>query len=1207
MYQSKVFFSAYFAFLLYAGILSDANSATRLFSFQLEYKNTQYTLGAFKIILTGPATLTFSDQSCTYRAADIGELNPINNTLIMGGVSDAGIGTGVLMACQVTLGTEFQLSHFSIALDSLADTNRTSLLNKLSAGTDFLLKEITSTNHPPSINGTPTTKATPGVVYNFVPTASDADGDALSFSIKNAPPWAGFNTTTGTLSGTPTAKDYGIYGNIVISVTAGTDTVALPAFELSVDDISNPVAVDIPDGTFSTTQNVTLTCQDDGSGCSLLYYTLDGSTPTTSSTLYSAPISVSATTTLKYIAVDKSGRVSDVRTKNFIINKTITPPTVTITYPTDGSTFNPFYPLTGITGSTSDPGNTGIAKVELQITDGVNYMVVRNGTQRFIPTSSWLASTDLFTPDTWKNWDFGTNNLWTSGQTYTITVRVTDKAGNTASSISHFTYTDNIILSGTVLDSNKQPVAGVSITLENNDTTLPKIVLTTDPSGKYLWEVSKSGWSGTITPKKPGYKFDQASRTITAIKTNQLNNDFTATAVAVEQEALAIIMAGGDVNDHLWTATKSVADLAYTTLIKKGLLEKNIRYLSVYNKKDSNIFAPASSSALKEAITNWAINSVSPTRPLILYMVDHGDDDAKFYATKPKDSDPDIITAAMLKEWLDTLQNKTGAKVILIIDACYSGSFLQALKPAAGIKRIVLASTGANEKACFSYDGSLSFSSYFWNSIRQSNSLQESFNSSADAIQQSSTSVTPQHARLDADSDGLYNKANNESNIISDTYLGNPMLMAGISPAIIQTMGNAFMEEGGSTLPLWVTVNQPTEKIAWVWAVVVPPGASSEGSNPIIVDTPVLSLKYNSTNKRYETLFDGTQFSKPGQYVVTFFAQANDSDGWISVPKSVTIQVGKDSFEPDNTPDEANIIVINSETPQHHNTHVDNDADWVKFYALKGVKYQVIASKLEKNTNLVLERYDSDKATRLGSAKTEIPGADVTLAFTAEKEGMIYIKAKPFAQGVFGADTGYDLKVTFPDAPIVIPLVALLTTPDNKSIPNAVIKTGGNETAITDANGQFTLMADSGKSTVDLFDSSGQSIKAGVTVKLSGKTLTLTSTPGTVITTSMVLDVDKSGTVDATDGVLLLRKLNGASTIDTGVVLPIGQTNSTVMTSINAIGTKLDVDQSGTVDATDGVLILRKLNGASTIDTGVVLPTGQTNSSVMMAIDAISK
>ncbi|MBF0272424.1 MAG: DUF1566 domain-containing protein [Magnetococcales bacterium] len=102
------------------------------------------------------------------------------------------------------------------------------------------------------------------------------------------------------------------------------------------------------------------------------------------------------------------------------------------------------------------------------------------------------------------------------------------------------------------------------------------------------------------------------------------------------------------------------------------------------------------------------------------------------------------------------------------------------------------------------------------------------------------------------------------------------------------------------------------------------------------------------------------------------------------------------------------------------------------------------------------------------------------------------------------------------------------------------------------------------------------------------------------------LDVDKSGSVDATDGVLILRRLNGASTIDTGVVLPSGQTNASVMQSIDGLGLTLDVDQGGQVDATDGVLILRRLNGASTIDTGVALSAQSSNATVMDTIDRLT-
>ena len=89
-------------------------------------------------------------------------------------------------------------------------------------------------NNPPSISGSPTTSVTAGQAYAFQPTASDPDGQTLTFSIVNRPTWATFNTATGRLSGTPTAAQVGTYSGIVISVTDGVSSVSLPAFSITV-------------------------------------------------------------------------------------------------------------------------------------------------------------------------------------------------------------------------------------------------------------------------------------------------------------------------------------------------------------------------------------------------------------------------------------------------------------------------------------------------------------------------------------------------------------------------------------------------------------------------------------------------------------------------------------------------------------------------------------------------------------------------------------------------------------------------------------------------------------------------------------------------------------------------------------------------------------------------------------------------------------
>ncbi len=98
-------------------------------------------------------------------------------------------------------------------------------------------------NTAPVISGTPQTVVDANSGYVFQPNASDADGDTLTFSVANKPAWAAFSSSTGQLSGTPSAQDAGSFNNIVISVNDGTDTASLPAFGIVV---KSPPVVNSP-------------------------------------------------------------------------------------------------------------------------------------------------------------------------------------------------------------------------------------------------------------------------------------------------------------------------------------------------------------------------------------------------------------------------------------------------------------------------------------------------------------------------------------------------------------------------------------------------------------------------------------------------------------------------------------------------------------------------------------------------------------------------------------------------------------------------------------------------------------------------------------------------------------------------------------------------------------------------------------------------
>ena len=109
-------------------------------------------------------------------------------------------------------------------------------------------------NNPPVIGGSPELFVVRDQPYFFSPTASDPDGDTLTFSITSQPSWANFDTSNGTLSGTPRITDVGV--TLVVTITASDDdaSVSLAPFDLEV--------LEIPPGSATVFWNVPTTNAD---------------------------------------------------------------------------------------------------------------------------------------------------------------------------------------------------------------------------------------------------------------------------------------------------------------------------------------------------------------------------------------------------------------------------------------------------------------------------------------------------------------------------------------------------------------------------------------------------------------------------------------------------------------------------------------------------------------------------------------------------------------------------------------------------------------------------------------------------------------------------------------------------------------------------------------------------------------------------------
>lgn len=121
---------------------------------------------------------------------------------------------------------------------SVTDGRRTAKLAPFAITVTDTSTSPTPTNTPPTISGTPVTAINSGQTYSFTPSAADANGDKLTFSISGKPSWAAFNTATGALTGTPAYENAGTYSNILISVSDGMATTSLPAFSLTVNQVA---------------------------------------------------------------------------------------------------------------------------------------------------------------------------------------------------------------------------------------------------------------------------------------------------------------------------------------------------------------------------------------------------------------------------------------------------------------------------------------------------------------------------------------------------------------------------------------------------------------------------------------------------------------------------------------------------------------------------------------------------------------------------------------------------------------------------------------------------------------------------------------------------------------------------------------------------------------------------------------------------------
>jgi len=367
----------------------------------------------------------------------------------------------------------------------------------------------------------------------------------------------------------------------------------------------------------------------------------------------------------------------------------------------------------------------------------------------------------------------------------------------------------------------------------------------------------------------------------------------TGTVTGLTGDKFILVSGGGNfAGNPIITQTQSLADRAFLTCLVRGYKRNEIRYLSAFDDwqtRDSNhdslpdADAQATTPTFWTAIDTWS----SGTARLFVYLIDHGSYNSQTGDFSFRLNPTQYIRARDLDSHLDTLQTRTGCEVILIVDCCYSGGFVQQCRPPAGKRRVVISSTTPQNLAIYSPPaGAESFSFYFLSFAIQGNTLEDCFEWTSLSFS-AMGNPAGQSPWLDDNGDGVSNKW--DGSVAARNVLGRYPAFGLNAPTILSvaTTQTVLLNK---PVVLWATLDTavPTTQ---VWAVVVPKNAGYAPGQPVTNLTRV-NLSFNAGLNRWQATW-APPLAHAGQNTVTYFAMSEDAIGTrlVATPKSAGLRV----------------------------------------------------------------------------------------------------------------------------------------------------------------------------------------------------------------------------------------------------------------------------------------------------------------------------
>jgi hypothetical protein len=364
---------------------------------------------------------------------------------------------------------------------------------------------------------------------------------------------------------------------------------------------------------------------------------------------------------------------------------------------------------------------------------------------------------------------------------------------------------------------------------------------------------------------------------------------YTLSVVALQSEAepgALIIVAGRlKAQDRLQPNITHAADTFYTVFQNQGYTADHIYYLTTDLTRPGADALPTAAN-VETAITAWAQSRVGTDRPLTLYLMDHGNPDV-LYLDEPRGQ---RITPDQVHRWLQQVEAAhPGLAVNVIIEACYSGSFLNRPESISHPGRVIITSTGATNLAYASPQGAL-FSDHFGAALNQGQNLYESFQRARTAVQAVYPVQTPW---LDSDGDGIPNEVTDGWEAQRRGFTAAGTFAATLWPPYIeQALPPTRVTAGQGVIQARVLDDGTVQR---VWAEIYPPGyqppeATSELVQP---DLPTVELVAQDDGW-YRANYAG--FQMRGTYRVVVYAE--DTQGITAQPVALELSTGAEIFLP---------------------------------------------------------------------------------------------------------------------------------------------------------------------------------------------------------------------------------------------------------------------------------------------------------------------